>query len=200
MNHRTPSPARSAWNRGALLAGLLVTGTLAGFMGCSGPDVRYDYDAKMSFSGYKTYDWQAAQGGVVAQGGRFDNAIENDRVRRAVEAELNAKGFRRETSADPDFLVIYAPLREAGSSHQVHLGLGFGLGPLGIGVGAPVGDPHREAVGAIVLEIHDFKSGSLVWKATADEALQGSDSPEQADSDVTAAVHNMFKRFPPGKP
>jgi hypothetical protein len=49
----------------------------------------------------------------------------------------------------------------------------------------------------IVLEIQDFRSRSVVWKATAEGALQGSDNPAEADSDVKDAVHNMLKRFPP---
>jgi hypothetical protein len=51
----------------------------------------------------------------------------------------------------------------------------------------------------IVLEIQDYKSRTLVWKATAEGALQGSDDPAQADADVTEAVRGMLKRFPPGK-
>jgi hypothetical protein len=73
------------------------------------------------------------------------------------------------------------------------------MGPLGVGVAAPVGDPHREAMAGIVLEIQDYKSRTLVWKATAEGALQGSDDPAQADADVTEAVRGMLKRFPPGK-
>ena len=74
--------------------------------------------------------------------------------------------------------------------------MGFGLGPVGVGVGAPVG--KREAVGGLVLEIQDFRTRTLVWKATAPGALQGADDPQQADADVPAAVRAMLKRFPPG--
>ncbi len=120
------------------------------------------------------------------------------RVHRAVEAELGSKGFKPPAeSSDPDFLVSYHPLGGASRSHQVHLGLGFGVGPQGLGVEAPVGDPQRTAVGAIVLEVRDFRSRAVVWQATALGALEGSDLPEQADADLNEAIHSMLKRFPP---
>ncbi len=177
----------------------LMTGALALVLSCSGPSVHYDYDANASFSAYRSFAWEYAPPGVP--GGRtaeFDNDIVSGRVQRAVEAELGSKGFLQQNGLfDPDFLVSYYPIGEASRSHQMHLGLGFGLGPLGLDVGAPVGDPNRAAVAGIVLEIQDFRSRSVVWKATAEGALQGSDNPAEADSDVKDAVHNMLKRFPP---
>jgi hypothetical protein len=174
---------------------LLAAGALGLGLACSSPSVNYDYNAQTQFSAYRSYAWQ-----VVPQGrpGPFDNAIVLARVQHAVEVELGAKGFGLQRGGDnPDFLVNYYPVREASRSHQVHLGLGFGFGPLGVGVAAPVGDPNREAVSGIVLEVRDFRSGSVVWTATAEGALQGSDNPEEADSDVKDAVHTMLKRFPP---
>ncbi len=188
--------ARRHAGKHARLTALLVAGSLAVLTGCSGPAVQYDYDAKTNYSAYKTFDWLAEP---AAHGGGFDNPIMNERVRRVVETQLAAKGYRLETGANPDFLVSYHPRREPNRSSQVRLGLGFGLGPLGVGVAGPAGDGHREAIGSIVLEIQDFRTRAMVWKATADGALQGSDNPEEADADVTAAVANMLKRFPPGR-
>jgi Domain of unknown function (DUF4136) len=199
MAFRSAPFNKRAWSRGPLLTAFLATATVAGLVGCNGPSVQYDYDARTNYSGYRTFDWTAEPAPAPVPGGGFDNPIMNDRVRRAVETELAAKGFHRDVTTDPDFLITYYPRREPGRSQQVHLGVGFGMGPLGIGVGGPVGDPHREAMAGIVLEIQDYKSRTLVWKATAEGALQGSDDPAQADADVTEAVRGMLKRFPPGK-
>ncbi len=176
---------------------LMITGALAGLMACAGPNVQYDYDAKANFAGYQTFAWQPAARGAAGKAGGFDNPIMNSRVRRAVEAALAAKGFRQEVAANPDFLVSYFPVRQGDRSHQVHMGLGFGLGPMGLGVGAPVGDRHREAIGSMVLEIKDFRSNTVVWRATAEKALEASDSPDEADAAVKTAVDSMLKRFPP---
>jgi hypothetical protein len=176
---------------------LCAAGAMVLLVGCSDPSVQYDYDAGAHFSKYESFAWQGAAKGPGRSTG-FDNAIVDGRVQRIVEAELGAKGFKPVAgAAEPDFLVSYYPRGEASRSHQVHLGLGFGMGPLGIGIGAPVGDPQRTPVAALVLEIQDYRSGSVVWKATAEGALQGSDSPQEADADVQTAVHSMLKQFPP---
>jgi len=180
-----------------LYRSLMVTGVLAGLMACAGPAVQYDYDVNANFSAYKTFDWLAAPRGEAAKGAGFDNAIMNARVRRLVAAGLAAKGFRQETSADPDFLVIYYPVSQRDRPKQVRLGLGMGLGPLGIGVNAPVGDRRGESYGSLVLEVQDFRSKAVVWKATAERALEGSDSAEEAEAAAKAAVDGMLKRFPP---
>jgi hypothetical protein len=172
--------------------------TLTLLLACSGPSVQYDYDAGAPFPAYRSYAWQLADPDAAAGPQAFDSAIETGRVRRAVEAELGSKGFsHQEDSPNPDFLVTYYAVREPGRSQQVHLGLGFGMGPLGLGVSGPVGDRHRQASAGIALEIQDGNSGAVVWKATAEGALQEADSPEEADAGVKAAVHTMLQRFPP---
>ncbi len=177
---------------------LLISGAVTLLLACSGASVQYDYDAKTPFSAYRSYAWLIQAPGAGAGPGAFNNDIVTGRVKSAVETELASRGFRQQDGSAPaDFLVAYHPVREAGRSQQVHLGLGLGLGPLGLGIGAPIGDPHREAVAGIVLEIEDGRSGNVVWKATAEGALQGSDSPREADEDVKAAVHSMLQKFPP---
>jgi hypothetical protein len=175
---------------------LFLVAALAGTMACSGPEVHYDYDVKVPLTGYHNWDWLAAPRN--APGGVFDNAIMSERVHRAIEAELGAKGFARDTSGDPDFLVVYYPARVGVHAHQAHLGLGLGMGPLGVGVAAPVGERHVETVGSIVVEVQDYRTRKLVWRAVAESVLNSADSPEEADQSVTEAVRAIFKKFPPG--
>ena len=175
---------------------LAALGALALCAGCASPAVHFDYDSHATFAGYHSFAWQSdANAGDGGRGG-FDNPIMDARVRRIVEAELGAKGFTRTNPGSSDFLVTYFPVAEGSRGGRVHLGLGLGLGPLGIGIGAPVG-PGPGPVGGIVLEMQDARTRALVWKATAEGALQGADSPEEAESEVREAVHSMLKKFPP---
>jgi hypothetical protein len=169
---------------------------LALTVGCSGPETRFDYDVKANYTNFHTYDWYAAPKGVVA-----GSPIMATRVRRAVEAELTARNFRKETTADPDFLVTYYPSFQPRSGHRPHVGLGLGFGGRGLGVGIGVanvgGGGGRGKIGSIVLEIQDFKSHQVVWKAVAEEVLDDSLTPEDADLDVAKAVKKLLDRFPP---
>jgi hypothetical protein len=78
--------------------------------------------------------------------------------------------------------------------------MAFGFrGPgLGVGVAGPVGGPEpRRATGSIVLEIKDARTRALLWKAEAEDVLDPTESPEEADHDVAVAVKRMLDRFPP---
>ena len=178
---------------------LLTSAALAVAMGCAGPSVQYDYEARTAFSQYQTYAWQmAASGAVRGRAAEFDNAIEIGRVKRAVEAEMGIKGFRLQPDAGkPDFLVRYHPVGDPSRSRPLHVGIAFGMGPMAVGMATPMEPSGREAVASIVLEVEDFNSQRVVWKATAEDALQGGDDPAEADSGVKDAVHAMLKSFPP---
>jgi hypothetical protein len=177
----------------------LLAGSLAVLaLGCNGPEVRYDFDAKQDFAGYHTYDWAPAPKGG-GRGGAFDNPIMAGRVTRAVEAQLAAKGFRHETAAAPDMLIDCYPVRSGVHTSQPRVGLGLGFGPLGLGVGAPVGSGRRESIGSIVMEVQDGRSRAVVWRGTAQDVLRDSDSPEESDASVASGVQALLKRFPPGK-
>jgi hypothetical protein len=168
-------------------------------LGCAGPDLHFDYDGQAAFGTYHAYDWYASPKGAREGGG---SPIADARVRRAVEAELAARGFRRETAADPDFLVVYYPVYEARRGARPRVGIGLGFGPfrgVGLGISAPIGGAPRGKIGSIVLEIQDFKTHQLVWKAEASDVLDDHDSPEDADAEVGRAVRKMLVRFPPGR-
>lgn len=176
---------------------LWAAGILAGLVACSGPTVRYDFERGADFSRYHTYLWLPAPRPAKAQAGPFDTSIMDTRVRRVLEAELAARGFRPGESGQADFQVVCYPQRQSSRSSQPHLGVGLGLGPVGVGVGAPVGERKVESIGALVMEVQDARNGQVVWKGTAESALRTSDSPEEADAAVQSAVRALLKRFPP---
>ena len=168
---------------------------------CAGPNVNFDYDTRGDFGKYHTFDWYAAPKGAQAMGAGVANPLMDSRVRRIVETELGNKGFRKETTQDPDFLVIfhptYEPYRRSGA--HVGLGMGFGFGRFSaVGLGVPIGGGRFEpAIGNIVLEVKDFKTNQLVWRGEAEEVLDRQETPEDADHDVTEAVRKLLAKFPP---
>jgi hypothetical protein len=77
--------------------------------------------------------------------------------------------------------------------------MGWGYRPMGMGFGTRIGEVHAYREGSIVLEITDARSHELVWRSVADGALTGEETPEDAEEQVTSAVHRMLAKFPPPK-
>ncbi len=166
---------------------------LALLTGCAGYQVRYDYDVTASFAGYKTFDYYTSKKGT---GGT--TSLMDTRVRTALERELQAKGYRMETHADPDFLVTYYPVvRQRRYRTTTHLGWGWGYRPFYGRMGTSVSQVHTYKEGTIVIEIVDFKSNRMIWQGAAEGALTGLDDPEQANEAVARAVHDILEKFPP---
>lgn len=169
-------------------------------MGCSGFSVRYDYDQRTDFSPYKTFDWYSAR--RVAKEPKPENSIMDRRVAEALEKEFTARGFTRETKADPDFLVTYYPVyQEKRYQSATHLGWGSWGGHSGTGVGIgttfPVVDGYEE--GTLMVEVTDFKTDKMIWQAAAVGALTGLKNPEDANEVVGVAVKKLLEKFPPIK-
>ena len=114
---------------------LLVIIVAAAMAGCSTMEVNYDYDPKASFAGLKTYAWldepQKPTGDPRIDG----NTILRDRIHKAVDTELAARGHRL-VDRDPDFLVAYHVSLDRRQSVQT-LNSYYGYGPgWGYGYGA----------------------------------------------------------------
>lgn len=173
-----------------LSTALLALGLLAG---CSGYQVRYDYDVTASFGRYKTFDYYTSKKGT---GGT--TSLMDTRVRAAVERELQAKGFVMETKADPDFLVTYYPIvHNRKVRTTVHTGWGWGYRPFYGRMGVSNSQVRTYKEGTIVLEIVDFKTNRMIWQGAADGALTGLENPEDANEVVARAVHDILAKFPP---
>ena len=110
-----------------LKAGLAGCG-LAILTACTGPTVHFDYDVNGAFAQYKTYDWYAAPKEAQAKANGMANPLMDARVHRVVDATLAAKGFRKETAKDPDFLVLVYPSYQPYRTSRSHVGVGMGFG------------------------------------------------------------------------
>ncbi|MGH7598061.1 MAG: DUF4136 domain-containing protein [bacterium] len=81
---------------------------IAGLMGCSTALVKSDFDHDINFAGHQTFAW-AAQAQKSDSDYYAQNALLEKRLQNAVERELTAKGFRKQTgdAGAPDFLITY---------------------------------------------------------------------------------------------
>ncbi len=176
---------------------LSATPALLLLMACS--SVKYDYDVSQDFSRYKTFDLYApGRHGKGGQGG--EDGLMDKRVRVAVTAELQSKGFTQEPIADPDFLVACYPVyRTRHYRTTTHVGFGGGgwYRPWGYRVGTSFSQRHAYQEGTLVIEIVDTKTNQLVWQGTDPGVLTGLDDPEKANDAVASAVKDTLAKFPP---
>lgn len=170
---------------------------LALLTGCAGYTVKHDYDLRTEFKAYKTYDWTTGKGTGKARPG---DTILHNRVSFHVDQVLAAKGFRLEKQGDPDFLVAFTPVfhtRKVRTTTTLGLGLGFRVGPFRMGGRTAVGETRTYPEGSIILEVIDCRTKQLVWEATAEGALTGTESAEAADEKAADAVKRLLEDFPP---
>jgi hypothetical protein len=173
---------------------------LAALAACTPFTVRYDFDRNAGYASLKTYNWYAASPRAKGRS-EAANPIMDRRVRRIVEAELAARGFRLETG-EPDFLVTYYPVyRDRVVSTYTAMGPAWGYGwgyrPWGYGPTTGFQEVQRFHEGSIVLEVVDNKTNQLIWQAVADGALTGLQDPQDAEEQVGLAVKKMLEKFPP---
>jgi len=177
----------------AIPLSVLLLGSLAA---CSPLKVNYDYDVQADYSRYHTYDWTAD-----SPSDKGDDFTDH-RIRAAVEKELTAKGFRRADSA-PDLLVNAYPIFRDSQVSRVGVGVGIGLRILpgvSVGLGTGTSKARTQSIGRIFMEFRDTRNSRLIWKAEAEDALEGGDTPEEAEEAIHQAVSQMLERFPPKGP
>ena len=183
-------PGRT-WN-GCLLLVVVLLGS------CAPISVTVDYDDRVDFSGFRTWGWQPEP--QATGNPRVDNPLLHQRVRRAIEAQLESQGFV--PAADPQMRVGY------------HLSIARKLNVRT--VNSPYGVRHtdgRNTViraetstyvteyerGTLVVDIVDAARNALVWRGAGARRLRSEPTSEQMEQSVRQAVAEILTDFPPGE-
>jgi hypothetical protein len=156
---------------------------------CSSNNVSVDFDDSYSFAGRTTYGWLDRPEGRQAVNEQTDR-----RVRRSVDAVLADRGFRLVPLEEAELVLGY---QVSAADQRVYDTYGYGTGRWS----AYEGTTTTERVyteGSLTVDIFDAAAKELIWRGTASETLDPSDSPEKRDEIVADAVSELFKGFPPG--
>ena len=151
--------------------------------------VGYDYDQQTNFAGLKTYNWLPVPKGVKV------NTFVQERIKNAVNSELEAKGLRM-TSDKPDFLIAMQTMRKERESYAPQSS-GYTYGPSWRG---PRYSTYTYEEGTLVLDFVDPTSKKLIWRGTASGVVDSKMTPEKIDKLVNEAVQKTLKNFPPPAP
>jgi hypothetical protein len=187
---------------------LFIVVSLIVLAGCSTLRTGYDYDAAFNFAGLRTYDWAPD-----AKPSSGDPVIDTDtlleqRVHEAVERELQSKGYRKETSKQPDFWIAYRVSVRSRTDMSTlnpwygYYGWGGGAwGGWGMGGYYPwpyTGGYLREYdQGILTLDAIDPKTRKLIWRGTAMDYINLTDSPQEKTRRIQESVQGLLEKFPP---
>jgi hypothetical protein len=192
-------------NKSVAIAALLALAACA-----SPPKVRVDKDTSVNFASYKTFSWLGAsksappaaatattEHSITPEG----NSIAENRVRTAVIAALQAKGYSL-SEANPDFRVsyvlnVYEHHKDSGM--RIGLGAGGSSGNMGGGVGLsiPVGKT-KNLMGAMTIDVIDSAKNAQVWTGSYEQQVA---SDGLSDENANKIATTILSRFPndPGK-
>ena len=158
--------------------------------------VNYDYDTAADFAALKTFDWMPATGNAAG------DELLVKKIRNTVDVQLQAKG-RKIAPDNPDFLIGMALSGKTtyGGSTGVGVSIGIPVGRAGrISVGGAKSKPREKKEGTLVMDFVDAKTKSLIWRATATDAVDPSATPEVKQKKINDVVAAMLANFPPTKP
>ena len=153
--------------------------------------VSTDYNHSTNFSQIHTYCWAKV---------KTSNPLNEDRVKRAVDQDLAAKGWQMVPSGGDVSLTAVGATRnqqEYNSFYDGFGGGGFGWrrGWGGGGFGDTTTTVQQIPVGTLVLDMYDTNSKQLVWRGMASDTL--SSKPEKNTQKLDKAVKKMLDKFPP---
>jgi len=150
--------------------------------------VRVDYDHGVKFSNYKTFMW--------VEKPQTDNPLMDDRLVKAVNAQLLAKGLKP-VDSDADLSVsATSTIQEVPIFNTFYDGWGGGWG-WGWGWGGPgyaTTTVTTYLQGTTVVQLADTASEKAIWRGVATGSV--SDKPEKASRKISKVISEMFERYP----
>jgi hypothetical protein len=171
---------------------LLVVGACRG-----GPTVRHDLREGVDFSTYQTFQI-ADTAALQAEYPTVYSELVDERLRAALQAELQEQGFQPAEPGDLRVdvqLQLRSELRSSGGS-GVGFGFGIGTGRVGTGVGIGTGSrrAEEEILAEVIVALGDRDSGRLLWQGGAENGL--SELRRRSQSEVRAVVDTLFDQPP----
>ncbi len=159
-------------------------------MSCSSTKVVYDYDNKMDFTTYKTFNY-------FEDVGKGLNELDVKRITNELSEGLQQKGMR--LSDTPDFYInIVSKDREAIRRNTIGVGIGGG-GNVGFGIsgGIPIGS--RKINQEITVDFVESKTNNLIWNGIANSEIKERTTPEEKLAHYKKVVTEILKGYPPNK-
>ena len=148
-------------------------------------DAKTDYSHSVDFGQYHTYSWLKVNAG---------DPLWVDRIQRAVDMELSAKGWSKVDSGGDAAVSAFGSTHNQQSLQTFYDGFGGGWRWGGFGDEATT-TTINTPVGTLVVDVFDGHTKKLIWRGTSQKTL--SEKPDKNEKKLEQSVEAMFKRFPP---
>jgi len=147
-----------------------------------GQQVSVNYNHSQSFSPFHTYAWGSNNANQI------QNSILAQVAQQDIDTALQGKGLQKvQESQKPDLIV----LANGGMRQQTSYSA-WGMRGIGGGMGGIT--PQQNVEATMIVDLHDAKSQSLVWRGIAQETL--SNNGDKNQKMVQSAISKMFKQWP----
>ncbi len=148
----------------------------------AGQQVSVNYNHSQSFSGYHTYAWGSNNNNQI------QNSILAQVAQQDIDAALQGKGLQKvQESQKPDLIIL-----ASGGMRQQTSYSAWGMRGIGGGMGGIT--PQQNVEATLIVDLHDAKSQSLVWRGIAQDTL--SNNGDKNQKMVQSAISKMFKQWP----
>jgi Domain of unknown function (DUF4136) len=147
-----------------------------------GQQVSVNYTHSQSFAGYHTYAWASNNANQI------QNSILAQVAQTDIDTALQGKGLQKvQESQNPDLILL-----ASGGMRQQTSYSAWGMRGIGGGMGGIT--PEQNVEGTLIVDLHDVKTQSLVWRGIGQGTLSNNGNKNQQM--VQNAVTKMFKQWP----
>jgi uncharacterized protein (DUF1501 family) len=147
-----------------------------------GQTVSVNYNHSQSFSSYHTYAWASNNANQV------QNSILAQVAQQDIDTAMQGKGLQKvQESQKPDLILLASGGMRQQTSYSASGMRGIGGGMGGI-------TPQQNVEATLIVDLHDAKSQSLIWRGIAQDTLSNNGNKNQQL--VEKAIQKMFKQWP----
>jgi hypothetical protein len=163
---------------------------------CSTIKISSDFDRTVDFSSYKTYKFTDEALSLEI------SDLNRNRLLRAVESELTAKGFTKADS-DPDVIIdlkLKGEQKQTATATSSGPGYGYGYGyAYGWGGGFSTTTINYDTYvdGTLFVDMIDQKKKQLVWQGRGTKTIDPDASEGKREQNINYAVKQIFTKYPP---
>jgi hypothetical protein len=152
----------------------------------SSPTTSSDFNPGTNFSQYNSFGFLATD--------PIADPIVDSRIKSAITAALTAKGWTLNDKDPGVWVVPHIQLSEQTQLNTYNTGWGYGRW----GGGPSTTTVEKIPIGTCIVDLVDAKQKQMIWRGTASNTINQSDSPEKKQAAVNQAMTQLFQNFPPG--